>query len=124
MIALLGVIGLVFFGMQKNIDRAASRNPPERSEGRRISRAISFNEPSVPCKKIFWLLVLGHATIDGPPVEHKQERKVRGIGEGAANQREETMEDGSLHSLRFLVVCHHAVHCGMAMEDNENSTQP
>ena len=50
-----------------------------------------------------------HATIDGPPVECKQERKVRGIGEGAANQREEAMEDGSLHSLRF-VVCHHAVH--------------
>ena len=37
-----------------------------------------------------------HATIDGPLVERKQERKVRGIGEGAANQREETMEDGSL----------------------------
>ena len=95
MIALLGVIGLVFFGMQKNIDRAASRKPPERSEGRCMSRALSFNEPSVPCKKIFWLLS-GHAIIDGPPVERKQERKVRGIGEGAANQREETMEDGSL----------------------------
>jgi len=56
MIALLGVIGLVFFGMQKNIDRAALIKPPETSEGRRMSRPLSFNEPSVPCKKIFWLL--------------------------------------------------------------------
>ena len=55
------------------------------------------------------LAVVGHTTIDGPPVERTQERKVRGIGEGAANQREETMEDGSLHSLRF-VGCYHAVH--------------
>ena len=33
------------------------------------------------------LAVVGPTTIDGPPVERKQERKVRGIGEGAANQR-------------------------------------
>ena len=47
---------------------------------------------------------VGPATIDGPPVERKQERKVRGIGEGAAKQREETMEDGSLHSLSFAIM--------------------
>ena len=61
------------------------------------------------------LAVVGPTTIDGPPVERKQERKVRGIGEGAANQR-----------VRCIRCCLPSccASCGMAMEDDANSTQP